>query len=152
MPALSDAWKMSQEANYFLLSHIDEDFLDDKYSARTRTVRKQFTHIHNVRHRWLSHSAPKLVDFEKFDKRTEPTKDELLTALEASGAAIAAFLDQIEEKDKVPSWKGNPASFFGYIVAHEAHHRGLAMVSLRISGHKMPQEVIFGQWDWGKKR
>ena len=144
---------MSRAANRFLLNHIGEELLDDKYSARTRTVRMQFAHLHNVRHRWLSVSAPDLAaSFEKFGKRDAPTKAELLTALGASGDAIRDFLMACEAKGKVPNWKGNPTSFLSYLVAHEAHHRGLAMVSLRLSGHKMDQEVIFGQWDWGKKR
>ena len=50
------------------------------------------------------------------------------------------------------AWKGPPASFLCYLVAHEAHHRGLAMVAMRQCGRKLPQEVVYGQWDWGKKR
>ncbi|MFQ5633622.1 MAG: hypothetical protein ACE5I1_33065 [bacterium] len=31
-----------------------------------------------------------------------------------------------------------------------AHHRGLAMAAMRISGHKLPNDIVFGQWQWGK--
>ena len=40
----------------------------------------------------------------------------------------------------------------GYLIVHEAHHRGLAMVSVRIFGRKLPQEILYGQWDREKKR
>lgn len=48
-------------------------------------------------------------------------------------------------------WKGAPATFLAYVIAHEAHHRGLAMVAMRVAGHKLPKEVVYGQWDWGKR-
>jgi len=56
-----------------------------------------------------------------------------------------------EAKGKVKKWNGFPATFLGCLIAHEAHHRGLAMVAMRISRHKLPQEVVYGQWQWGKK-
>ena len=55
-------------------------------------------------------------------------------------------------KGKVPSWKGSAATFLCYLVADEAHHRGLAMVAMKAGGRKLPPEVVYGLWQWGKKR
>ncbi len=37
------------------------------------------------------------------------------------------------------------------MVAHEAHHRGLAMVAMRLAGRALSKELVYGQWDWGKR-
>jgi len=150
---LVEAWRMSSEVNSYLLDNIEEQYLDDRYSARTRTVRAQFAHIHNVRLRWLNHADVELVgEVKSFPKGAQPTKKELREALQASEQIIAQFLEKCEATGEVKKWNGSPATFLGYLVAHEAHHRGLAMVAMRISRHKLPQEVVYGQWQWGKRR
>jgi len=150
---LLEAWRMSCEANLFLLGAIPPKYLHDAYSPRTRSVGAQFAHIHNVRLRWLKHAAPKLAGNAKsFPRGAQPTKAELKRALKASDDLVVAFLAQSEAASKVPQWNGGPASFLGYLVAHEAHHRGLAMVAMRLSGRKLPQELVYGLWQWGKRR
>jgi len=150
---LIEAWQMSNEANHYLLENIAEDYLKDSYTPRTRTVAAQFAHVHNVRLRWLNHAAAKLVgDVQSFPKSAQPTKEELQKALRDSEVIVTRFLEECESSGKVKSWNGSPATFLGYMIAHEAHHRALTIVALRISGHKLPSEVIYGQWDWGKKR
>lgn len=144
---------MSHECNLYLLGEIAEAHLGDRYAPRTRTVAGQFAHMHNVRLRWLRHAAPAHAGgLEGFSRGAEPTKRELVAALEASAAAIAAFLEECDEAGAVPQWNGPPSTMLGYLVAHEAHHRALAIIALRLSGHRLPQEVTYGQWQWGKKR
>ena len=151
MSDLVQTWKMSSEANLFLLDAIDEDYLGDRYASRVRTVAAQFAHMHNVRCRWLSASAPDLAaEVAVFPRGAELTKSDLIDALNKSSVVVEKFLEECEASGNVPSWKGPPASFLGYLIAHEAHHRGLAMAALRVSGHKMPEEVVYGLWDWGK--
>ncbi len=72
--------------------------------------------------------------------------------MKASEKAIARFLEECEASGKVKKWTGSPPTFLGYLIAHEAHHRGLAMVAMRLSSHKLPQRVVYGQWQWGKRR
>ena len=144
---------MNNEANLFLLGGLPKGALEDRYSARTRTVAAQFAHVHNTRLRCLKHLAPKLVgELESFPKGAQPSKAELRKALRASEKPIARMLEECEAAGSVKGWNGPPATFLGYLIAHEAHHRGLAMVAARISGHKLPQALVYGQWDWGKKR
>jgi uncharacterized damage-inducible protein DinB len=150
---LVEAWRMSNEANLYLLEEIATECLKDTYSPRTRTVAAQFVHMHNVRLRWLAYSAPELEKGPKaFPKGAQPTRAQLKTALRASEKIVAVFLKQCESTGKVKGWNGSPATFLSYLVAHEAHHRGLAMVAMRISRRKLAQETVYGQWQWGKKR
>jgi uncharacterized damage-inducible protein DinB len=150
---LAQAWQMSAEVNRFLLNELPDEALGDAYSSRTRSVAGQFAHMHSVRVRWLTHVAKDLVsELSTFERGAKPSKDELLAELDASEQAISEFLDRCEEQGKLKGWKGPPASFLSYLVAHEAQHRGLAMVAMRLAGRKLPQHVVYGQWDWGKGR
>ena len=121
---------------------------------RTRTVAAQFKHVNWVRVRNLQERGKEFLgDNEQFEKDAEPSKAELIDALERSGAALAELLEAITERGKVKSWAGPPESYLGYLIAHEAHHRALAIVALRFGGHKLPQTVTYGLWgSWRKKR
>lgn len=150
---LVEAWTMSNEANLYLIKQIPAAYLQDSYATRTRTVAGQFAHMHNVRLRWITHASSSLVgDAKPFPRGSQPDKKELKSALRASAKIVARFLEASEAAGKVKSWKGPPATFLSYLVAHEAHHRGLAMVAMRVCGRKLPQETVYGQWQWGKQR
>lgn len=150
---LASAWAMSNESNLFLLAQLGKDHLAASMTARTRSVADQFTHMHDVRVRWLKHAAPKdATGLEPFGKDTPRTKAALKKALRASEAHIGAYLDSCEEAGQVKGWDGPPASFLAYLVAHEAHHRGLILATLRAAGYRVPQEVVYGLWQWGMKR
>ena len=147
------AWKTSNEANLFLLKRLPPGGLEARYGARTRTVAAQFAHVHDVRLRWLEQAAPEQAEgLEKMGGRdAAPTAKQLEQALKASGQAVARLLEASAASGKVKAWKGPPETFLGYLAAHEAHHRGLALAALRAAGHKLPQELVFGLWDWGQR-
>jgi len=153
MPSpLVEAWTMSNEANLYLLKQIPAAYLGDSYAPRTRTVAGQFAHMHGVRIRWMQYAAPDLVgNLKTFPRGSTPTKSQLTSALKASEKMIARYLQRCDETGKVKHWKGNPPTYLAYLVAHEAHHRGLAMVAMRMNGRKLTKKAVYGQWQWGKK-
>jgi uncharacterized damage-inducible protein DinB len=103
--------------------------------------------------RWLKFATPALCkSVGTFPSGAVPTKKQLRTALRRSEDLVARFIGVWDAGGKVTQWKGPPATFLGYLVAHEAHHRGLAMVAMRVSGRKLSDRVVYGQWQWGKKR
>ena len=150
---LVEAWRMSNEVNLYLLEKIPRARLGDRYAARTRDVGTQFAHIHDVRVRWLTHAAPELLGtVGRLPKEPRPTKAALEKALKASARAVERLLVESEASGRVKRWNGAPETLLGYLIAHEAHHRGLAMAAMRLSGHKPPRDVVYGQWQWGKQR
>ncbi len=149
MYELSVAWQMSHQANQLLLSVIEERYLGDRYAPRTRPIAAQFAHMHNVRVRWLTHSAPELAaEVAQYPRGCELTKEDLMEALESSSAVVASYLDTCQEAGRVPNWSGPPASFLAYLVAHEAHHRGQIMAALNACGHRPSDDAVDGIWEW----
>jgi len=151
-PALVKTWHQSHAKNLLLLDALPATALFDRYSPKTRTVASQFAHMHNIRVSQITHRAPALVgDLTPFPRGAQPDHDALRGTLEASSAAIAALLEAAEGTGKVKGWKGSPTTFLGYLIAHEAHHRGLAMVALRLSGTRVPKAIAYGLWDWKER-
>ena len=144
---LTEAWRVNAGLTLSLLSSIPPAALADRYSPKTRTVASQFAHIHNVRVSQLENRGGDVEGLASYARGAEPKKRELTAALKASGAAITKLLESIEAEGKVKSWSGRPpATYLGYLVSHESHHRGLVLVSLRAGGHKLPTDVTYGLW------
>lgn len=144
---LAAAWRANTAVNYRLFDAIPGGGFAAAYSERTRTVAAQFAHLHNVRVYHLEKRAPHLLgELKTFARGAQPAKRALRGALKSSDAAIAALLAECGAAGRVKSWKGTPASYLAYFVAHEAHHRGLAIVALRLSGVKIPKDVLNDLW------
>jgi uncharacterized damage-inducible protein DinB len=109
------------------------------------------SHIHNVRVMWLKAAAKGSEIPEQLD-RTSVTAAQASIALEQSRAALAAVLKSALEKDGgVKGFKPDVAGFFGYLIAHDAHHRGQVCMLARQLGHALPQKAMFGMWEWGTR-
>lgn len=139
--------------NMLLLDGIPTQSMAGQYTSTTRTVAAQFAHLHNVRVYHLKSRGPKhLGDLKTFPRGAQPRKTELKKALKASQKAVANMLAEFEEAGKVKSWPGPPVTYLGYFISHESHHRGLAMVCLRMAGIKLPKSVSYGLWHGWRKR
>ena len=149
---MTTAWQKNHDANIYLMKHIPDEALTDRYSERTRTVAAQFAHIHNVRVYHLEKRGKEMLGKLKgFERGAQPGRKDLVETLNRSSGAIANFLVKCGQDNKVRSWNGTPASWLAYLVAHEAHHRALVLVSMRLSGRKLPEELKYNIWNWGKK-
>lgn len=48
----------------------------------------------------------------------------------------------------VESWQINHRVTL--LIAHESHHRGSILLTLKQTGHKLTDELKWGLWDWNK--
>lgn len=149
-----ETWRINQHVNLDLLDAIPPEALTSRLpSARTRTVARMFVHIHHIRLQCIEVSAPELfLGLEKFAKG-DPALDKkrLHRALERSGEASAQLIEIGLEKGKIKGFKPHPIGFLGYLISHEAYHRGEICVALTESGHKLDDAVLYEQWDWSKR-
>jgi len=152
--AFLEAYAVNEQMNQMLLGAIDSRaWRADPPGAKGRTIAAIFAHIHNVRHMWLVVSA-KDLKFKvpaKLD-RDKCTPKQAAAALASSAEAISKLLAAGLERDdlRIKDFRPDVAGAFGYMIAHEAHHRGQICSLTRQVGFALDQKTQFGMWEWGK--
>jgi uncharacterized damage-inducible protein DinB len=147
---LLDTWKINNRVDLYLLDAIATEALAFSV-AKGRNVAQQFAHIHNVRLMWLKSSAPDLLEgLEKIEQEVFD-KQALRRGLEASGRAIEGLLARGIAAGKIKGFKPHPTAFLGYLIAHDAYHRGEIGIILTQLGHPLDQKTSYGMWEWGSR-
>jgi uncharacterized damage-inducible protein DinB len=147
---LLDTWKINNRIDLYLLDAIAPEVLGIS-AAKGRNAAQQFAHIHNVRLMWLKSGAPDLLEgLEKIEKEVFD-KEALRSGLEASGRAIEGLLACGIAAGKIKGFKPHPTAFLGYLIAHDAYHRGEIGIILTQLGHPLDQKTSYGMWEWGSR-
>lgn len=149
-----EAWRTNNRINLLLLDEISEEGLRCTLSTRGgRDVARQFAHMHDVRVYHLEKRAKDLAEgLPVFRSKNSPDRKVLKEATEASGAAIETFLaDLVEGKPKRRCFKKGVPTTLAYLVAHESHHRGSILLTLKQCGHKVDQKTAYAIWDWDRR-
>jgi len=148
---LLETWQIHDRINLYLLDAVEPASLASYSASKGRSVGEQFAHIHNVRLMWLKASAPDLLKgLAKVEKEQANDKKLLRTSLVDSGVAIGKLLaNSLEAGGKVKGFKPHAATFLGYLISHESHHRGQIALSLKQAGKPLDKKTGFGMWEWG---
>ena len=152
MKALIETWEISHRMNEYLLTGIKEEHFNDVGVTKGRSVGAQFAHINNVRLMWVKVAAPDLLpSLQKIEKEKSITKKVILDAFEKSTPAISTVLTKGFETGKIRGFKPHAQAFLGYMIAHEAHHRGQIIIALKENGHLPDKKILYGLWEWGAR-
>ncbi len=148
---LVEAWRTNNRINLFLIDRIsDEGMLCTLSTRGGRDVARQFAHMHNNRVWQLEKRAKDLsVGLTTFEGKSSPPKRQLMDAFSASSEAIETFLtDILAGKPKRRGFKRGIFTTLAYLVAHESHHRGSILLTLKQSGHALEKDAAYGIWGW----
>lgn len=154
--SLIAAWRTNNRVTTYLIENLPPELWSENIpGVPRRTVRTIAAHIHNARCMWIKSlgarhgvAAPARVDIRK------ARQSEVSRALGRSSEGIIALIRLGAERgNSVPPavWQNFPTDlvhFLNYFVAHEAHHRGQLILIARQLGHRLPQEVVDGVWQW----
>lgn len=150
---ISQAWRTNAAINLLILDAVPDHALGDTLSKRGgRGVAGEFAHLHNIRLVHLEKRARDLAGgLTKLDPKPHPPRGVLRENLVASAGAVEVFLRELAEG--VPKRRGFKRGLFttlAYFCAHEAHHRGRILLTLKVCGHTLDRKIAMGIWDWDR--
>ena len=147
----------SERMNQVLIEQLDPDAWRAKPPGKTRTIAAIFTHMHNVRCKWVRLTAPHL-GVPALLNRAHCTPEQAGAGLAESGARCVEMLAealgegggriaQFRRDGWAPSWPVGP-EMLCYMVAHEAHHRGKVCMLAHQLGFPLAGKVTGAMWNW----
>jgi uncharacterized damage-inducible protein DinB len=151
--------------NQMLIEHLDPAAWRARPPVKARSIAAIFTHMHNVRCKWVRLTAPHLKIPRQLN-RTHCTPQQARAGLAESSARCAEMLAKAlggceggrEDEGRVEKflrdgwsrpWPAGP-EMLCYMLAHEAHHRGQVCMLAHQLGFPLPIEVTSGIWNWEK--
>lgn len=149
--SLLETFAINQKANELLLANISEAVWQaPPPTGKGRNIAAIASHIHNVRLMWLA-AADKTAKLPAKLDDEKSSAAEISEALRKSAAAITKLLEAglADPAGKVPNFRPDVVAFIGYLIAHDAHHRGQIGMLARQLGHAIPAKAGFGLWEWG---
>lgn len=158
--AAARIFSANERMNQVLIEHLDARAWNAKPPGKVRTIAAIFTHMHNVRCKWVRLTAPHLkVPLQL--KRSDCTPQQARIGLAESGARCVEMLaEAFSGNGRVREFQRDgwarpwPAGMemLCYMVAHEAHHRGQVCMLAHQLGYPLPKEVTSDLWNWEKLR
>ncbi len=151
--SLVSALATSERINQFLLEGLtDAAWRAEPPGGEGRTIAAIVAHVHNVRLMWLKVAAKGSRIPPQLD-RSRVTRAQARKGLAASYAATEKLvLASLAGGGRIKNFPPDVVAFVGYLIAHEAHHRGQICALARQLGHRIPNAVTFGMWEWNKRK
>ena len=145
--------------NQMLIEHLDPAAWRAKPPGNVRTIAAIFTHMHNVRTKWIRLTAPHLKVPPQLN-RSRCTPPQARAGLAESAARCSEMIakalsgggGRVKEFCRdgwAQPWPVGP-EMLCYMVAHEAHHRGQVSMLAHQLGFPLPISVMSGLWNWEK--
>jgi uncharacterized damage-inducible protein DinB len=147
----------NERMNQLLIEHLDPAAWKAKPPGKTRTIAAIFTHMHNVRTKWVRLTAPQLKVPAQLN-RARCTPQQAREGLAESAARCAEMLAEalgdaegrgaMFKRDALaPAWPAG-LEMLCYMLAHEAHHRGQVCMLAHQVGFPLPYKASDGIWNW----
>lgn len=154
---------VNDRINQMLIEHLESTAWSArpptaKSSGQVRTIAAIFTHMHNVRCKWIRLTAPHLKVPRQLN-RARCTPQQARAALAESAARCVQMLaealgkggriEQFRRDGWARPWPAG-IEMLCYMLAHEAHHRGQVCMLAHQLGFPLPSKVTSDMWNWEK--
>ena len=148
----------NERMNQTLIEHLDPAAWNARPPGKVRTIAAIFTHMHNVRSKWIRLTAPHLEIPAQLN-RAHCTPEQARAGLAESAARCGEMLAEALSGDGrietfrrdslAPPWPAG-VEMLCYMLAHEAHHRGQVVMLAHQLGFPLPYKASDGIWNWEK--
>lgn len=154
---LQQTFVVTERLNQMLLEQLNPRAWRAQLSgSKVRTIAAIFSHVHNIRGKWIRLSAPHLKLPPKLD-RASCTQQQASHALSESAALCSQMLAEalaghgrvrkFHRDGWAPPWAPG-AAMVAYMIAHEAHHRGQVCMLAHQLGFPMSNKTTSEMWGW----
>jgi uncharacterized damage-inducible protein DinB len=157
-PTAAQIFAANDLMNQAIIEHLDPAVWNATPPGKVRSISAIFTHVHNVRTKWIRLTAPHLKVPAQLN-RTHCTPQQASAALAESAARCAQMLAEAldgggQVKTFVRDGWAQPwpvgVEMLCYMIAHEAHHRGQVTMLAHQMGFPLPMKIMSGLWNWEK--
>ena len=151
--ALAESWLINNRVTLHLIQGLTPEALACTLSTRGgRNVGQQLVHVYEVRRVKVEQADKELAkNLPRVEREQGDDQALLLDVFNRSGEAIAEIIRKSAETDgHVKGFKRGIAALVGYFIAHDAHHRGGILVTMKQCKVKRPQELQMGLWAWNQ--
>jgi uncharacterized damage-inducible protein DinB len=156
---MAEAFAVNDRMNQLVIEHLDPKAWRAKPPGNTgRTIAAIFSHVHNIRRKWLRLSAPHLKLPPELD-RSRCTPKQTRAALARSAALCGQMLAELGNPQKsirkfhrdgwARPWTPG-AAMFAYMITHDAHHRGQVCLLAHQLGYPLVGKARYVLWSWEK--
>jgi uncharacterized damage-inducible protein DinB len=157
-PAAVRIFAANDRVNQILIEHLPPSAWKAKPPGNVRTIAAIFTHMHNVRCKWIRLTAPHLKVPPQLD-RAHCTPRQARAGLAKSATRCCGMLaEALSGEGRIKKFRRDgwaqprtPGSeMLCYMLAHEAHHRGQVCMLAHQLGFPLPGRVTSLMWNWEK--
>jgi len=148
----------NERMNQMIIKGLDPAAWNAKPPGKARSIAAIFTHMHNVRTKWVRLTAPHLKVPRQL-QRAHCTPKQARAGLAESAARCNEMLaEALGGNDRIQKfvrdgwarpWPVGP-EMLCYMISHEAHHRGQVLMLAHQLGFPLPNKVMYGLWNWEK--
>jgi uncharacterized damage-inducible protein DinB len=147
----------NERMNQMIIEHLDRGAWIAKPAGKIRPIAAIFTHMHNVRCKWVRLTAPH-IKVPRQLARAHCTRPQARAGLAESAARCAEMLAEVLgggggrvkkfcRDGWARPWPGG-VEMLCYMISHEAHHRGQVCMLAHQLGFPLPIKVTAGIWNW----
>jgi uncharacterized damage-inducible protein DinB len=158
--ALLETFVVNDRINQLMLEHLDPRAWQAKPPGRNaRTIAAIFTHMHNMRRKWVRLSAPYLKVPAQLDRASCKQSQARAALAESAKLCSKMIADALAGRDGdvkqflrdgwARPWPAG-AAMVVYMISHEAHHRGQICMLAHQLGFPLPIKARSGMWVWEK--
>jgi uncharacterized damage-inducible protein DinB len=149
---------LNDRLNQMLIDELDPAAWKAKPPGNVRTIAAIFTHMHNVRCKWVRLTAPHLKVPVQLN-RARCTPEQAAVALAESAVRCGEMLaEALGDGGRIREFRRDGwakpwpvgVEMLSYMLVHEAHHRGQVCMLAHQLGFPLGIEVTSGMWSWEK--
>jgi uncharacterized damage-inducible protein DinB len=157
---LVESYAVNDRMNQVVLEHLDPRAWRAKLpGSRGRTIADIFSHVHNIRRKWLRLSAPHLKLASALDRSRCSQKQASAALAESAARCCEMLAEGLSGRERrvqtflrdgwAKPWPCG-AAMVAYMISHDAHHRGQVCMLAHQLGFPLRGKGAYGIWAWEK--